>query len=380
MAARRGDAVTARRGDAVAARRCGLRVAAPAGYLLDVRHFRIGLVRSLALSALIGVAACGGGSPQPGDGSAGAGASGKPRYQIAVIPKGTTHSFWSTIHAGAVKAERELQAQGIDARVIWKGPLREDDREQQIQVVEGFQSQGISAIVLAPLDAKALVRPVEEASRAGIPVVIFDSALDSKAAISFVATDNLKGGRLAGEHMGKLLNGKGKVLMLRYQEGSASTEAREEGFLAALKEGFPGITVISSDQHAGPTRDTAKRVAENLLNRYPDLQGVYCVNESSAAGMLLALQDLGRAGKVAFLGFDAHPVFVEAMAKGEMSGFILQDPFGMGYQAVKTAVQHLQGQKVPPVIDTGVHVITPENVKTPEMAQLLTPPVDQYLK
>jgi ribose transport system substrate-binding protein len=356
-----------------------LRLGALAGYLLDVPPSRTGLLWSLALSASIALAACGG-SSTPGENGAGAPpATGKPRYQIAVIPKGTTHSFWSTIHAGAIKAERELQAQGIDVKVIWKGPLREDDREQQIQVVEGFQSQGISAIVLAPLDAKALVRPVEEASRAGIPVVIFDSALDSKAAISFVATDNVKGGRLAGEHMGKLLKGKGKVLMLRYQEGSASTEAREEGFLAALKDGFPGITVISSDQHAGPTRDTAKRVAENLLNRYPDLQGVYCVNESSAAGMLLALQDLGRAGKVAFLGFDAHPVFVEAMEKGEMAGFILQDPFGMGYQAVKTAVQHLQGTKVPAMIDTGVHVITPENVKTPEMAALLDPPVGKYL-
>lgn len=328
---------------------------------------------SFVFIALTGLSACGGSTP------AGGGASGsKPRYQIAVIPKGTTHDFWRTIHAGAVKAERELQAQGVDARIIWKGPLREDDREQQIQVVEGFQSQGVSAIVLAPLDARALVRPVEEATRAGIPVVVFDSALESKAMISYVATDNLKGGRLAGDHMAKLLNGKGKVLLLRYQEGSASTEAREQGFLEALKA-YPGITLISSDQHAGPTRDTAKRVAENLLNRYPDLQGIFCVNESSAAGMLLALQDLGRAGKVAFLGFDAHPVFVEAMKKGQMAGFVLQDPFGMGYLAVKTAAQHLQGQKVPAVIDTGVHIITPENVDSPEIKPILDPPVAQFL-
>jgi ribose transport system substrate-binding protein len=337
-----------------------------------VSQFRIA-VASVVL-ALIGLSACGGSTPA---GSAASGA--KPRYQIAVIPKGTTHSFWSTIHAGAVKAERELQAQGIDAHIIWKGPLREDDREQQIQVVEGFQSQGVSAIVLAPLDARALVRPVEEATRAGIPVVVFDSALESKAMTSYVATDNLKGGRLAGDHMAKLLKGKGKVLLLRYQEGSASTEAREQGFLEALKA-HPGITLISSDQHAGPTRDTAKRVSENLLNRYPDLQGIFCVNESSAAGMLLALQDLGRAGKVAFLGFDAHPVFVEAMAKGEMAGFVLQNPFEMGYLAVKTAAQHLQGQKVPAVIDTGVHIITPENVNTAEMKPILEPPVAEYLK
>ncbi len=360
--------------------RSGLRLGRVARYLSGVRQPRTGLAWSFALSALIGLAACGG-SAKPGEGGAGVPPpSGKPRYQIAVIPKGTTHEFWNTIHAGANKAERELQAQGIDVHVVWKGPLREDDREQQIQVVEGFLSQGISAIALAPLDARALVRPVEEAAAAGIPVVIFDSALESTKITSYVATDNVKGGKLAGEHMGKLLKGKGKVLMLRYQEGSASTEAREQGFLEALKTGFPGITLISSDQHAGPTRDTAKRVAENLLNRYPDLQGIFCVNESSAAGMLLALQDLGRAGKVAFLGFDAHPVFVEAMAKGEMQGFVLQNPFEMGYLAVKTAVQHLQGQKVPPVIDTGVQIVTPENVKTPEMRAHLEPPVAEYLK
>jgi ribose transport system substrate-binding protein len=332
---------------------------------------------AMALAMAVVLSACGQ-SPAPPAAGGAAKPAGK-RYQIAVIPKGTTHSFWNTIHAGAIKAERELQGQGIDAHVVWKGPLREDDREQQIQVVEGFTSQGISAIVLAPLDARALVRPVEEASRAGIPVVIFDSALASTAITSYVATDNLKGGRLAGEYMAKLLKGKGKVLMLRYQEGSASTEAREQGFLEALKA-FPGITVISSEQHAGPTRDTAKAVSESLLNRFADLQGIFCVNESSAAGMLLALQDLGRAGKVAFLGFDAHPVFVEAITKGEMQGFVLQNPFEMGYLAVKTAVQHLEGQKVPAMIDTGVQIVTPENVATPEMRQHLDPPVSEYLK
>jgi ribose transport system substrate-binding protein len=313
-------------------------------------------------------AGCGGSAPA------------KKTYQIAVIPKGTTHEFWRSIHAGAVRAERELQSQGVDVRVIWKGPIREDDREQQIQVVEGFLSQGVSGIVLAPLDARALVRPVEEARNSGIPVVIFDSALESKQIVSYVATDNLKGGRLAGEYMARLLNGKGKVLLLRYQEGSASTEAREQGFVESLKA-FPGIELISSDQHAGPTRDTAKRTSENLLNRYgSEIQGIMAVNESAAAGMLLALQDLGRAGKVAFVGFDAHQVFLDAMKRKEMSGFVLQNPFEMGQRAVQTMVQHLQGQNVPPIIDTGVQVVTPENMDTPEMQRLLKPPVDEYLR
>src|SRR5439155_24782128 len=142
-------------------------------------------------------------------------------YTIPVIPKGTTHEFWKSINAGAVKAQRELNEKGIKIDVIWKGPLREDDRDQQIQVIENFISRRVSGIVLAPLDSKALVRPVATAMRAKIPVVIMDSGLKSDTYVSFVATDNFKGGQLAAEHLGKLLGGKGKVILLRYAVGSA---------------------------------------------------------------------------------------------------------------------------------------------------------------
>src|SRR5205807_9762310 len=160
-------------------------------------------------------------------------------YTIAVIPKGTTHEFWKSIHAGAVKAERELNEKGIKTEIIWKGPLKEDDRDQQIQVVENFMSRRVSGIVLAPLDSQALVKPVENAIQAGVPVVIFDSDVKSDQYVSFVATDNYIGGQLAGEHLGKLLGGKGNVILLRYAVGSASTEAREAGFLDTLKAKFP---------------------------------------------------------------------------------------------------------------------------------------------
>src|SRR5688572_24162736 len=163
-------------------------------------------------------------------------AGAKKKLTIAVIPKGTTHEFWKSIHAGSIKAARELSSPEAEVEIIWKGPLREDDREQQIQVVEGFSSQGVNGIVLAPLDNRALVRPVEEAKRAGVPTVIIDSALESNQIVSFVATDNRQGGRLAAERMGELLGGKGKVLMLRYQEGSASTQDREDGFVEGLKK------------------------------------------------------------------------------------------------------------------------------------------------
>jgi len=300
--------------------------------------------------------------------------------RIAVIPKGTTHDFWRSIHAGALKAERDLRQKGVEVEVIWKGPLREDDREQQVQVVESFTSQNVAGIVLAPLDDKALVRPVEEAKRLGIPTVIIDSALDSDEIVSFVATDNYKGGQLAADEMGRLLDGKGRVLLLRYQEGSASTMAREEGFLDRLKEKWPGLVLVSSDQHAGATRDTAKRASENLLNRFgSEIDGIFVVNESATSGMLLALQDGGLAGKVKFLGFDSSPTFIEAVRTGQMDGFVLQNPFHMAELGVQTLVDHIEGKTVPKVIDTGVHMVTPANLDTPEIQQLLHPPLDEYL-
>ena len=265
------------------------------------------------------------------------GGPGKP-LRIAVVPKGTTHEFWRTIHAGAVKAQRDLAAKGVEVEILWKGPLREDDREQQVQVVESFASQGVDGIVLAPLDEKALVRPVEEAKRLGVPTVIFDSALASDQIVSFVATDNVKGGEMAADELGRLLGGKGRVLLLRYQEGSASTTAREEGFLARLKAGWPGLELLVADQYAGPTVDTAKRASENLLNRHGrDLQGVFLVNETSTGGMLLALQDAGLAGKVKLVGFDGTPALVSAMRAGQLHGFALQNPFRMAALARRDA-------------------------------------------
>jgi ribose transport system substrate-binding protein len=324
----------------------------------------------LALSALLG--ACRKEGPSPGA---------KKSFKIAVIPKGTTHEFWKSIHAGAIKAAQDLAAEGVTVELIWKGPLREDDREQQIQVVEGFTSQGVDGIVLAPLDSKALVRPVEEAKRLGIPTVIIDSGLQSDQIASFVATDNYKGGVLAGEEMGRLLGGKGKALLLRYQEGSASTEERERGFLEKMKSAWPGVEVLSSDQYAGATRDTAKRASENLLNRFAnDISGIFTVNETATAGMLLALQDISKAGKVKFLGFDSSQPFLDAMKAGQLDGIVLQNPMNMGELGVKTMMRHLLGKPVEKVVDTGVFLVTPKNMDDPASKDLIRPPFERYLK
>ena len=301
-------------------------------------------------------------------------------FTIAVIPKGTTHEFWKSIHAGAVKAQRELGEKGIKVEVIWKGPLREDDRDQQIQVVENFTSRRVNGIVLAPLDSQALVNPVASAVQAGVPVVVIDSDLKSDKQISFVATDNYKGGQLAGEHMGKLLAGKGNVILLRYAVGSASTEERERGFLDAMKI-FSGIKILSANQYAGPTRETAYQVSENLLNRFGnDVNGIFSVNETATIGMTKALRDIGKAGgKVKMIGFDTGSQSLLDMKNGDVQALAVQNPLLMGYLGVTTMMKHLQGGKVEPRIDTGVVLVTPENMEQPGIKDLLNPPVEKYL-
>lgn len=333
--------------------------------------------RSAAVLLVVLVAAACGDSGAKAPAAAGTGKT----IKLAVIPKGTTHEFWRSIHAGAVQAAQELTAAGDTVQIIWKGPLREDDREQQVQVVEGFTSQGISGIVLAPLDNRALVRPVEEAKSAGVPTVIIDSGLESEQIVSFVATDNRKGGELLADRLGQLLGGKGKVLVLRYQEGSASTEERERGFLERMKSAYPGITIVSSDQHAGATRETAKRAAENLLNRYgADLAGVFTANESSTVGMLLALQDINKAGKIRFVGFDASQTLLDALRARQLDGVAVQNPMKMGYLGVMTMVAHLKNKPVEKRIDTGVALVTPETLDDSATKALVNPPIDRYLK
>jgi ribose transport system substrate-binding protein len=290
------------------------------------------------------------------------------KLTIAVIPKGTTHVFWKSVEAGAKKAGAEL---GVN--IVWKGPLKESDRADQIKLVEQFIAEGVDGIVLAPLDSEALLRPVQSAMQKKIPVVIFDSALKGEAGkdfVSFVATNNRKGGQMAGEQLAKLLGDKGKVVLLRYSVGSASTEEREAGFLDILKQ-KPNITMLVDNRYGGATVGEAKTEAMKLVDQLRQADGVFCPNESSTLGMLGALQDNNLAGKTTFVGFDATPPLVEALKKGEIKALIAQDPTRMGYEGVKTVVAQIHGEKVEPMVDTGVRLITPEGLNSPEIKKFL---------
>ena len=290
------------------------------------------------------------------------------KLTLAVIPMGTTHEFWKAIHAGALAAAREL---GVE--IIWKGPLKEDDRNEQIQIVETLTNAGIDAIVLTPMDDKALVRPVAEAKRAGIPTVIFNSALQGSDFVAYISTDNYKGGVVGARRIGELLKGRGKAILVRVIASVEGSTKREQGFLDTMKAEFPGVKILSDNQYSGITTETAYQTVENLISRFPDVEAIFTPNESSTFGCARALEDHGLAGKVFHVGFDSSKKLIEALAKRQIQGLVLQDPVQMGYRSVRTAVDHLRGRPYEKLVDTGVFLATPENMDEPAIRRLLAP-------
>lgn len=312
----------------------------------------------LVVVALLCSLACG---PEP------ASAPGAARTRIAVIPKGTTHVFWKAVERGAREAGDEL---GLE--VLWKGPLQENDRAQQIQLVEQFIADEIDALALAPLDHTALAAVVARARAKDIPVVIFDSDLDGTPGVdfkSFIATNNREAGKLAGAHLAQLLGGSGKVVMLRYVVGSASTDARESGFADSATAA--GVELTVDNRYAGPTAGEAKTSALNMIDALREAGGVFCSNESATNGMLLALEQMGLAGKLRFVGFDASPPLVQALRAGKIDALVVQDPRRMGELSVRTLAKVLAREAVEPLIDTGAVLVTRANMDQPEIAALL---------
>lgn len=294
------------------------------------------------------------------------------KLRIAVIPKGTTHEFWKMGEAGAKKAGNEL---GID--IIWKGPQKESDRAGQIKVVENFITQGVDGIALAPLDDKALVRSVTEAKNAGIKVAVWDSGLDESAGdavISSVMTNNFAAGQDCGKRLATLMNGSGKVLMLRHAVNHDSTTKREEGFLDGIKKAAPGIELLSIDQRGGVSIDEAMKVSESLLNQFGDqVDGVFTPNESTTQGMLRALDQAGLAGKFPFVGFDTNEALLQGLKDKKVSALAVQDPFQMGYTAVRNIFNSIQQKPFEANVDTGAVLLDLENIDTEEIQKIINP-------
>src|SRR6185295_13816618 len=292
--------------------------------------------------------------------------SGKP--VIAVIPKGVAHFFWQSVHAGADAAGKEF---GVE--VMWKGPAQETDYTGQINIVEDAINRHVDGIVLAPSHGDALVPIVERAQKDGIPVTIFDSGISTESYLSYVATDNRQGGVVAAERLAEKLGGKGKVAILGVKAGSVSTDEREQGFQQTIKQKYPDIQIVAF-QYGESDRALSLDRASDILTAHTDLNGFFASNESSTVGVVQAIKQKGLAGKVVMVGFDSSPNLIEDLKAGAIDSLVLQNPYKMGYEAVKSIVAKLNGQTPPRKVDTGVKLLTKENLDTPEMQQLLKGP------
>jgi ribose transport system substrate-binding protein len=294
------------------------------------------------------------------------------RKRIAVIPKGQAHLFWQSVHAGAVAAGRET---GVD--IIWNGPPSETDFTGQLQITDSMITQRVDAICLAPIDRTAMVSVVERAHRENIPVVIFDSPVDTPDFVAQVATDNYAAGVMAASRMGKILNGKGKIAEVAVQPGAASTMAREQGFEDTINKNFPEIEIVDK-RYGWADRAKSLTIAENMLTAHSDLDAMFASNESSAVGAAQAIK--GRGSKVKLVGFDWSPGLLDDLQSGLIDSLVAQDPFRMGHDAVVAAVEKLKGGTPQKIQNLPPRVVTKENLNDLDIEKQLHPDLDKYLK
>src|SRR5579864_1558783 len=297
-----------------------------------------------------------------------------PKKVIGVVPKATSHLFWVSVQAGAMTAGHDL---GVE--VQWNGPATETEYSRQIEIVDSMIARHVDGLALAAQDHTALDGSLDRAAREGIPVTVFDSGVDSTNYMTFVATNNYEAGQMAARKLAELLHGKGSIAMVLHVPGSFSTMERERGFEDAVAKEFPQLQIVQK-QYGMSDRSKAMAAAENILTAHPNLDGIFGSTEPSSIGTALALKSRGLAGKIKFVAFDAAEGMIEDLKNGTIDALVAQDPFRIGYEAVRTLVDKLNGKTPPKRIDLSAHVITKADLDKPEIKALLNPDVKKYLQ
>lgn len=297
------------------------------------------------------------------------GSSAGQTRRIGVIPKETASQYWKGVRNGAEQAARDEKV-----TILWNGPEVETDNERQIQIVEDMIAQKVDGIILAPSNRKALVPAVEKVGARKIPCVIVDSGVETDTYLSYMATDNHKGGVLAAKRIAEILGGKGKIIVVAWTPNSASTDARLQGFRETLAKEFPGVEIVDTQYPNPPTMEKARDVAQDMLTRNAGIDGMFACNATTAGGALTALMSFQQgqnAKKIKMVGFDAWPMVIDGLRKGDLDSLIIQNPYKMGYEGVKAILRHIEGKEVPKEVDTGVELITQDRLSDPKIMELL---------
>ena len=295
--------------------------------------------------------------------TAGGAASAQENYDIALISKGFQHQFWQAVKAGADQAAADL---GVT--VTFEGPESESQVDRQMDMLAAALSRGPDAIGFAALDSQAATPLLQQAQDAGIPVIAFDSGVDSDIPLTTATTDNVAAAALAADVMAELIGGEGKVAVVAHDQTSRTGIDRVDGFVNRIKEAYPNIEVVTV-QYGGGDQLQSTEITKSILLANPDLKGIFGANEGSAIGVANGKQELG--SDVVVIGFDSGAAQKGMITSGVMAGAITQNPVGIGYQTVQAAVSALKGEALPPVIDTGFYYYDKDNMADPEIAAVL---------
>lgn len=290
----------------------------------------------------------------------------KDRLDIGVVPKGISHQFWLTVKAGADAAGKEF-----NANITWQGPDKETEIDKQVNILEDMVSRKMDAIVMAACDENGLTNVIKKAVGAKIPVITIDSGVKSDLPVTFIATDNIAGAKAAAKELVRLIGGAGEVGLMPFVPGAATSELREQGFKEGLKE-FPDVKLVATLYCQS---DVAKgmNATQDMMTANPNLKGIFAANEPGAIGAAQAIKAAGKAGQIKLVAFDGSDEEIATLKEGTIQALVVQNPFQMGYQGVKAAVDCIQGKPVEKRIDTGVTVVTMENLNQPEIQKLLYP-------
>jgi ribose transport system substrate-binding protein len=324
------------------------------------------LAGPIALALVVG-ACSGSATAAPSAGAASPAASsgtGAGAY-IAIVSKGSQHQFWQAVQKGATD---EAAAKG--ATITYEGPASESEVDKQLTMLQTALDKHPAAICFAALDSKAAVPYLQKAKDAGIPVVGFDSGVDSDIPVTTVATDNIAAAGVVADKMAALIGSAGKVAVIVHDQTSQTGITRRDGFVNQMKAKYPNINIVSIQYGAGDPVKSAD-LAKAIMTANPDLKGFFGANEGSIKGVLNALKETSNENKIVAIGYDSGQQQIDAITSGVEAGAITQNPVGIGAKCVDAALDAIAGKTMPKVIDTGFYWYDKTNITDPKIAAVL---------